>query len=160
MARHEKSLGSFRRSALYRRPMRDGFVRIASFPEPIEAHLAKTKVESEGIEAYLTNENTIRMDIFYSQALGGVGLYVPEEQAEKAVAALAERIPLADVEKESDTEDQPIRADGDVCPKCHSPNVYADRRPRKPTIFFFFFGLPLWFFRRQKKCANCGWSWR
>jgi Putative prokaryotic signal transducing protein len=53
-----------------------------------EALLAKTILESAGIESFLGDQNIIRMDWFLSNALGGVKLRVREEDVEVATALL------------------------------------------------------------------------
>jgi hypothetical protein len=53
-----------------------------------EALLAKSILESAGIEAFLGDQNIVRMDWFLSNALGGVKLRVREEDAEDAAALL------------------------------------------------------------------------
>lgn len=63
-------------------------VTVATYHEPIGAHLAKTKLESEGIECFLADEHIVRMYSWVSFALGHLKLQVKESDAEKAVAAL------------------------------------------------------------------------
>src|ERR1700683_3807092 len=53
-----------------------------------EALLAKSILESAGIEAFLGDQNIVRMDWFLSNALGGVKLRVREEDVEVATALL------------------------------------------------------------------------
>lgn len=53
-----------------------------------EALLAKSILESAGIESFLGDQNIIRMDWFLSNALGGVKLRVREEDVELATALL------------------------------------------------------------------------
>ncbi len=53
-----------------------------------EALLAKTILDSAGIESFLGDQNIIRMDWFLSNALGGVKLRVREEDAEEAATLL------------------------------------------------------------------------
>jgi len=53
-----------------------------------EALLAKSILDSAGIESFLGDQNIIRMDWFLSNALGGVKLRVREEDAEEAAALL------------------------------------------------------------------------
>jgi hypothetical protein len=53
-----------------------------------EALLAKSILDSAGIESFLGDQNIIRMDWFLSNALGGVKLRVREEDAEVAAALL------------------------------------------------------------------------
>jgi hypothetical protein len=53
-----------------------------------EALLAKSILDSAGIESFLGDQNIIRMDWFLSNALGGVKLRVREEDLEVATALL------------------------------------------------------------------------
>ncbi len=57
---------------------------LASFSQPVEAHLLRTRLEAEGITAYLRDENMIALDWLYSNALGGVKVDVADEDYEKA----------------------------------------------------------------------------
>ena len=131
--------------------MKDGYVKIASFPEPLSANLAKTKLESEGIEVFIANENTIRMDFLYSQLLGGVQLWVPEGDAARAAQLLSE-----DASKEVESIESKTPHTGGKCPKCGSENTSAFKRPNKFGITSFFLGLPLPFFKRTLHCYHCG----
>jgi hypothetical protein len=56
-----------------------------------EALLAKSILDSAGIESFLGDQNIIRMDWFLSNALGGVKLRVREEDVEAATALLNQR---------------------------------------------------------------------
>ena len=51
---------------------------------PQEAHLAKAKLESEGISVFLKDEMTAQVHNFYSNAIGGVKLQVAEKDYQKA----------------------------------------------------------------------------
>jgi hypothetical protein len=53
-----------------------------------EALLAKSILDSAGIESFLGDQNIIRMDWFLTNALGGVKLRVREEDVEAAMALL------------------------------------------------------------------------
>jgi hypothetical protein len=53
-----------------------------------EALVAKSILDSAGIESFLGDQNIIRMDWFLSNALGGVKLRVREEDAAAAAALL------------------------------------------------------------------------
>lgn len=140
--------------------MKDGYACVASFTEPLQANLAKTKLQSEGIDCYLTNEHMVRMNFFYSQALGGVQLFVPEQDLQRAREALEGKgftlfaLPDAD-------ESGPVAPSKEPnCPRCHSGNVYNDRRPRLVTTIAFYLGLPFAFFRKRKRCSRCGFEWK
>ena len=62
----------------------EGMVVIASFGRPWEAHLAKARLEAEGIRAFLLDEQAISVNPFYSPALGGVKLTVAAHDATRA----------------------------------------------------------------------------
>jgi hypothetical protein len=59
-------------------------VTIATFSFPHEAHLAKVRLDAFGIPSFIADEHTINMQWFYSNALGGVRLQVPEGFAAQA----------------------------------------------------------------------------
>lgn len=65
-------------------------VTIARFSLPLEAHIAKSKLEANAIPAYVANEHTINMNWLYSDAMGGVQLQVEHEDAAQALVILEE----------------------------------------------------------------------
>jgi hypothetical protein len=60
------------------------WVTILTFTYPHEAYLAKGKLESEGIDVQITDELTVQVYNFYSNAIGGVKLLVRKSDFEKA----------------------------------------------------------------------------
>lgn len=66
------------------------WMTILSFTYPHDAHLAKAKLESEGIEVYVKDEMTVQAVNFYSNAIGGVKLLVEDTEYEKAHNILIE----------------------------------------------------------------------
>ena len=63
-------------------------VTVGSYTYPFEAHVARGRLEAEGIPAYVADEHTINMYSLYSVAMGGVRVQVPDEYAERARAIL------------------------------------------------------------------------
>ena len=63
-------------------------ITIANFPYPIDANLAKTRLEAEGIDCFLINEHITGLNWFWVPAIGGVGLQVRESDAERAMEIL------------------------------------------------------------------------
>jgi hypothetical protein len=57
----------------------------------IEAELAKGLLDAEGIEAFLFDDNMIRMDYFQASALGGIKLRVDRKNLEEANLILNEK---------------------------------------------------------------------
>jgi hypothetical protein len=68
--------------------MTNNWITILTFTFPHEAHLAKTKLESEGFEVMIKDELTIQVDNFYSNAIGGVKLQVQETDFDAALQVL------------------------------------------------------------------------
>ena len=62
---------------------------IGRFSHPLEAQIARARLEAAGIPAFVADEHTINMQWLYSNALGGVRLQVPMVCREDAVALLA-----------------------------------------------------------------------
>ena len=65
------------------------FVTVETFTGPVEAHISKGLLESEGIPASLASEHHVWASWHFSQALGGVRLQVPTEYAARAREVLA-----------------------------------------------------------------------
>ena len=68
-------------------------VTIRSFPDVMQAWLAKSSLESAGVECYLVDDNMVRLDWGISIVLGGVKLKVKPEDAEDAVVFLDQPVP-------------------------------------------------------------------
>ena len=62
----------------------DDLVTLMQFPSAVEAELAKSHLESEGIAAFLGNELASGMMPFLSGGLGGVSLQVAAHDVERA----------------------------------------------------------------------------
>ena len=106
----------------------EGTVILRKFRDLPEALLAKGTLESAGIEAFLVDDNMIRMDWFYSNLLGGVKLGVRAQDAQAAEEILSQPIPeTVDVEGVGEYR-QP------KCPKCQSLEV-TFRELNKPIAY-------------------------
>lgn len=64
------------------------WIIITTFTYPHEAHLAKAKLESEGINVQLRDEMTTQVHNFYSNAIGGVKFLVQENDYTNAYKLL------------------------------------------------------------------------
>ena len=65
-------------------------VQIRTFWDLLEAELAKGLLESAGIEAFLFDDNMVRLDWFAVNALGGIKLRVDADKVEEANRVLEE----------------------------------------------------------------------
>ncbi len=61
---------------------------IARYSFPHQALLAKSSLEVAGIPCFIADEYTINMQWLYSDAMGGVRLFVEEADVEKALEVL------------------------------------------------------------------------
>ena len=123
------------------------FVVLQVYANYIDANIIMGRLEEDGINCWLKDENTVTIDPILTNAVGGIKLMVPEVQAERAVELLrqykAELLPII------------------KCPRCGSGNVELVSTPRKAsnwisTIFSFLFvsaPLPV---DKVYHCFNCG----
>lgn len=66
------------------------FKTILTFTLVNEASIARSLLESNDIPVFIKNENTIQTVSFYSNALGGVQLQVPEDLIPEAITVLTD----------------------------------------------------------------------
>lgn len=108
---------------------------VAAFDSIGEAESVRSALEAAGIDAELVDESTVGVNWLYSNAVGGVKLYVPDEQVEDSEELMA-------------TAAESVAGDGEVpapelepevaaltCPACGSTEI--SRTPRLRIFFFF-----------------------
>ena len=151
----EKSLNIveafFMENILYFRDVKLITARI--FDNPIDAHLLKSKLESEGIYCYLKDEHTITIDPLVSNAIGGIKLQIKNEDVEKAKKVLKE------------IENTPYRdEEGNiaVCPNCDSKNLISNYistkgfKEKLSAIITLLFASYPFYLNKVFKCKECG----
>jgi len=90
------------------------FIVLRRFRDQPDAFLSRSLLDSAEIECYLADENTIRMDWFWSNLLGRIKLCVRKADADTASSLLGQNVPEKfDVEGLGEYQ-QPR------CPKCLS----------------------------------------
>lgn len=102
---------------------------IAQYSFPYEAHIAKARLESVGIPAYIENEHTINMYWLYSNALGGVRVLVPDEQVDRARYLISQ-----DFSQDLDDE---LNLTSVRCPKCNSTQIEPFTQGKKQLSLRF-----------------------
>jgi hypothetical protein len=167
----------------------DALVALATFQNPVFAELAKSKLESEGIAAFIFDANLARAR--GAGLVGWVKLMVKRSEIERAAAILKEDVSEAvsgeeylpsGEEDDGNGEEELADAEEDSaeaisenysnaletsfsalaqCPRCSSGNISAENFPPR-TIFlsWLFLGLPFLFLRRTWTCQSCGHRWK
>ncbi len=132
-------------------------ITLIVFDNIIEAHLVKSKLESEGITAYLFDENINTMYPLYNIATGGIKLKTDEADVEKAQKILTE----INNNQYSDTNNQILS-----CPECGSKDLYNNFKSMKgikgifSAVFSFLsMTFPI-YYKVVYKCKSCGHEFR
>ena len=68
----------------------DGELRVAAFSTVFDAELMRGYLDSHGIEARLEDDMIVSTALAYATAVGGVKLFVPSSDAERATHLIAE----------------------------------------------------------------------
>ena len=143
------------------------WVSVASYDHPAEAHIARQKMESEGIDAYLDNENLVATDFLLSNATGGIKLMVREPDVTAAQAVLRAK-GTEELAIEAGSVGADDAGDGDAyleedwrCPRCHRTDVeLVPLRRRLALLSLLLLGVPLLLASRRCRCRSCGHEWR
>lgn len=124
-------------------------ITIARYTYPYEAQIARALLDSEGIDAFIADEQTINMQWLYSDALGGVRLQVAQEDVMRAQRILQDDRETPLVEQEGD--DRP------ACPVCGSRDTeYHQIGRRWAFLMFLAIDFPLFRVQDGIRCHSCG----
>jgi hypothetical protein len=132
----------------------DSLITIRQFRDLPAALLAKGALESAGIQCFLADDITIRMDWLWSNALGGIRLCVNSSDAQVAAELLDQGIPERFEVAGSGEYKQPR------CPKCQSLNISFEDLNKPVAYAGIFFNVPIPLSRRRWKCDACGNVWQ
>jgi hypothetical protein len=129
-------------------------VMIRRYRDLPEASVAKSVLDSAGIDCILADDNLVRLDWFYSNLVGGIKLLVPESEAEAAVRLLEE------------TRPEKFEVDGvgeyrqPQCPRCKSMDISLDGLDKRWTFgAMYITSLPIPVTTKGWKCHSCGNQW-
>jgi hypothetical protein len=122
------------------------FVPVAAYNNYIDANIILGRLQEEGIDCWLKDENTSTIMPIWNQATGGIRLMVAEPDIEKAVALLK-------VFRDETRQKQ-------ICPFCNSSNIEQVSTPRKAinwlsAITTFFLGDYAMAVEKVYHCFNC-----
>ena len=127
-------------------------VTIKTFDNSIEAHIMKSKLESENIMCFLLDENIVGLNPLYDVAVGGIKLKIKKSDVGQATEIIEESV------KSSITNDQ-----GEVvqCPNCKSEDIYSGFKSMtgakgilSAIVSFLFMVYPI-YYRTVYKCKKC-----
>jgi hypothetical protein len=128
-------------------------ITIKTFENAVEAHLLRLKLENEGIQCFLVDENTVSLNPLFNIAIGGIKLRIDESDEAKAQELIAEMENAAFLD-----EDEQIIA----CPKCLSTDLYTNFKSMKGAkgvmsaiVSFLFMVFPI-YYKSVYKCKACG----
>lgn len=151
----------------------DELVTVATFGEPLDAHLCCNWLGAEGIEAAIIDEHIAGLNWLYTAATGGAKVQVRRGQAERARALLRER--------QGQRQGEAL-AQGPACPDCDSEHVDRVTDPGRVVLYvvlailavilllsgaWVLCALPLlvwcmlaWVWQRKRwRCRECGYEW-
>ena len=123
------------------------FTILQTFSNYIDANIIMGRLEEEGINCWLQDENTVTISPMFSNAVGGIKLMVAENQLQRAVELMQQY----SQEQKKQTP----------CPKCGSTNVEFVSTPRKASnwigaFFGFLFGDYALAIDKVYHCFDCG----
>jgi len=137
--------------------MEGEFVQVDAFIHLVEADLARARLEGNGIECHLFDENVVVVNWLYSFAVSGLKLKVHRADAEWAVEILQQEPVRVEVlhEPVADAQGEPL------CPQCNSPNIFPERLHRRLVYAtWLVFGMPLPIITRKWRCMDCRHLWK
>ncbi|NOR46122.1 MAG: hypothetical protein GQ534_11105 [Candidatus Delongbacteria bacterium] len=141
---------------------------ILTFTYPHEAHPVKALLDSHDISTFLRDEMTVQAHNFYSNAVCGVKLQVPEIDFDKAKnllikAGFISENKIQDKEKiEKIISDESINQD--ICPFCKSDNISEGKHSSLFLIIIYFFMALIPMFKPMVRsffrCYDCKKKWK
>lgn len=126
---------------------------LRQFRDLPEALLAKGSLDSAGIQAFLADDNTVRVDWLWSNLLGGVKLLVDAENVDAANEILNQPIPESFDAGDIEEYEQPR------CPQCGSLDVSFEELDKAIAFGSLLVGLPLPIHRKGWLCHSCKHAW-
>ena len=128
----------------------DDLIILKTYDQAFLANIDVAKLNDEGIECFLKDENTIAINPLWSNMVGGIKLMIRQSDFEKA-ASIFDKNEYAELKKAFDEQIETQL----TCPNCGSLKVH-----RKYSILAgLFFGLPLATTMKKYVCNSCKHVW-
>jgi len=130
--------------------MEEIFELIGTYQYSSEAIIFKGKLESEGIDAFLKDNNTVDANPLYSNAIGGVKLFVRQEDFDRAKDVISE------VSKYSLDDNGKLLQ----CPNCGAEQIdlvtsIKDLKSLTAFVFAVLLGSLPFYSKHKFKCNKC-----
>ena len=128
-------------------------VTVRRFDNYAEAHIFKSRLESEGVTCFLFDENIVSLNPLYNQTVWGIKLKVPQSEVFRAKEILNE-VYGSEITDENGAAIQ--------CPKCGSTRLYAGfksvKGPGAIVVFLISLLSMLYppYFKSRYCCKDCG----
>jgi tetratricopeptide (TPR) repeat protein len=123
-------------------------VAIRTFAFPSQAHIARVRLEVEGIPSFVAQDDIVSMNWLFLYMVRWVKLCVRQQDAEKALAIL-------DWEWADESGFEPR------CPRCGSDNVYYEKYDlRLVYAVILLLRIPIPFRKERWSCRGCGATWK
>lgn len=128
-------------------------VLLKTYDNSIEAHMLKSKLESEGIRCYIFDEYTVTLNPIFSNAVGGIRVMIDAADQDAATKLFIEI-----------QNSKLINQTNEVihCSKCGSEDFYDYFKSFRGVsgvlsilFSFAFFTYPI-FYKTVYKCKKCG----
>ncbi|MEP6903659.1 MAG: DUF2007 domain-containing protein [Actinomycetota bacterium] len=132
--------------------MSDELVTVATSYDVVEAEFLRNHLEAEGFDVYLADENIVGAYNLLANAVGGIKIKVPSDDAEEAMAFVHD-LQNAEIIGE---EFEDIDAGYGECEKCGSRDQSVKREALGLKGILLFFGIPLVKPKRKLVCNECG----
>lgn len=132
-------------------------ITLKTFDNSVEAHILRSRLESEGIPCFLFDENMISLNPLYNVTLGGIKLKIHNNDLERANKIIAE------------IENTPFTAENNEilkCPNCGKTDLYGGFKSMKGMsgVFSFIFSVLFMVFplhyKTSYRCKSCGFEFR
>ncbi len=134
-----------------------GLITVKTFDNLIEAHMLKSKLESEEIVCYLFDENVVGINPLYNITVGGIKLKVNEFDLSQVREIFLQ------------IDNTPITNDNNevvVCPSCDGTDLISGFKSMKGSkgilsiiTAFLFMAFPL-YYKTVYKCEQCDFEFR
>ncbi|MCX6763493.1 MAG: hypothetical protein NTZ97_02040 [Candidatus Moranbacteria bacterium] len=145
--------------------MQKKWITARTFPDVVSAEVCKTKLESEGIQCEIENDELINMNPLNAVAYGGVKLGVKIKDAKKALEIFhqldAKEIYNVTEEDKKRIENNKLQKIKNYCPNCGSLEIFREPISKRAfALSVLLLGFPIIFKRGKWHCFNCKNNWK